>query len=189
VPLLFSYGTLQQDKVQLSTFGRLLAGRPDAIVGFAQSSVTIDDPQVVAALGEKDHINVVFNGNDASRVPGTVFEVTDAQLASADEYEQAASYRRVVARLASGAPAWVYTHAGAGAQPTRPVGWQESSNRRLSMKLNKNLGMLLLGIWLILTGVIPLLHLSFSGLGTLMALLAIASGALIAWSSKDAAAI
>jgi hypothetical protein len=56
------------------------------------------------------------------------------------------------------------------------------------MKLNKNLGMLLLGIWLILTGVIPLLHLSFSGLDVLMALLAIAAGALLAWASKDAAA-
>jgi len=48
------------------------------------------------------------------------------------------------------------------------------------MKLHKNLGMLLLGIWLILTGLIPLLRLSFSGLGTLMAVLAIAAGALIA---------
>jgi hypothetical protein len=56
------------------------------------------------------------------------------------------------------------------------------------MKLTKNLGMLLLGIWLILTGVIPLLKLSFSGLGTLMALLAIAAGALISWASKNAAA-
>jgi hypothetical protein len=48
------------------------------------------------------------------------------------------------------------------------------------MKITKNLGMLLLGIWLILTGLIPLLSLSFSGLGTLMAILAIAAGALIA---------
>lgn len=48
------------------------------------------------------------------------------------------------------------------------------------MKLPKNLGMLLLGIWLILTGLIPLMRLSFSGLGTLMAVLAIAAGALIA---------
>ena len=46
-------------------------------------------------------------------------------------------------------------------------------------KLTKNLGMLLLGIWLILTGLIPLLRLSFSGLGVLMAILAIAGGALI----------
>ena len=55
------------------------------------------------------------------------------------------------------------------------------------MKLTKNLGMLLLGVWLILTGVIPLLNLSFSGLGTLMAILAIAAGALILWAGKGAA--
>ena len=47
------------------------------------------------------------------------------------------------------------------------------------MKLTKNLGMLLLSIWLILTGLIPLLNLSFSGLGTLMAILAIAAGVFI----------
>lgn len=47
------------------------------------------------------------------------------------------------------------------------------------MRLTKNLGMLLLGIWLVLTGLIPLLDLSFSGLGTLMAVLALAAGALI----------
>jgi hypothetical protein len=46
------------------------------------------------------------------------------------------------------------------------------------MKLTKNLGMLLLGIWLIVTGLIPLLNLSFSGLDTLMAVLAIGAGAL-----------
>ena len=49
----------------------------------------------------------------------------------------------------------------------------------MRMKLTKNLGMLLLGIWLILSGLVPLLGLSFSGLGMLMAILAIAAGALI----------
>jgi len=53
------------------------------------------------------------------------------------------------------------------------------SPQEFSMNLTKNLGMLLLGIWLIVTGLIPLLNLSFSGLGTLMAVLAIAAGALI----------
>jgi hypothetical protein len=48
-----------------------------------------------------------------------------------------------------------------------------------SMKMPSDLGMLLLGIWLIATGLIPLLKLSFSGLGTIMAILAIAAGALI----------
>lgn len=48
------------------------------------------------------------------------------------------------------------------------------------MKLTRNVGMLLLAAWLVLTGLIPLLHLGFTGLGTVMAILAIASGALIA---------
>jgi hypothetical protein len=49
----------------------------------------------------------------------------------------------------------------------------------MAMKLTKNLGMLLLGIWLVLDRLIPLLNLSFSGLGTLTAILAIAAGAFI----------
>ena len=49
----------------------------------------------------------------------------------------------------------------------------------LPMKLARNLGMLLLAVWLILTGLVPLLNFSFSGLGTVMAILAIAAGVLI----------
>jgi hypothetical protein len=48
------------------------------------------------------------------------------------------------------------------------------------MKLTKNVGMLLLALWLVLTGLVPLLNLGFSGLGTVMAILAIAAGVLIA---------
>jgi len=48
------------------------------------------------------------------------------------------------------------------------------------MKMTRNIGMLLLAIWLVLTGAIPLLSLSFSGLGTVMSILAIAAGVLIA---------
>ena len=48
-----------------------------------------------------------------------------------------------------------------------------------SIKVTKNLGMLLLGIWLIMNGVIRLLNLGFSGMGTLMAVLAVAAGALV----------
>ncbi|HEU4647104.1 MAG TPA: hypothetical protein VFS80_16235 [Burkholderiales bacterium] len=47
------------------------------------------------------------------------------------------------------------------------------------MKLIKNFGLLLLAAWLILTGLIPLLNLSFSGLGTVMSILAVAAGILI----------
>lgn len=47
------------------------------------------------------------------------------------------------------------------------------------MKLIKNFGLLLLAAWLILTGLIPLLNLSFSGLGAVMSILAVAAGVLI----------
>jgi hypothetical protein len=47
------------------------------------------------------------------------------------------------------------------------------------MKLIKNIGLLLLAVWLILTGLIPLLNLSFSGLGAVMSILAVAAGVLI----------
>jgi hypothetical protein len=47
------------------------------------------------------------------------------------------------------------------------------------MKLTKNLGMLLLGVWLIVHGLGPLINLSFSGLDTIMGVVAVAAGALI----------
>ncbi len=46
------------------------------------------------------------------------------------------------------------------------------------MKLDKNLGMLLLAIWLIVTG-LTALGVSFSGIGTVTGLLAMASGILL----------
>ncbi len=48
------------------------------------------------------------------------------------------------------------------------------------MKLTKQPGRLLLGIWLVMSGLIGLLNLSFSGMGVIMAVLAIAAGALTA---------
>jgi len=47
------------------------------------------------------------------------------------------------------------------------------------IKLNRNMGMILLGIWLIMTGLIPVLKLYFAGLPVIMEILAIASGVLI----------
>ena len=47
------------------------------------------------------------------------------------------------------------------------------------MRVTRSIGMLLLAVWLILTGLIPLVNLSVSGLSTGMALLAIAAGILI----------
>lgn len=46
-------------------------------------------------------------------------------------------------------------------------------------RFTSNIGMLLLAIWLILTGLIALFSLSFNGLGIIMGILAIAAGIFI----------
>lgn len=104
---LFSYGTLQQENVQRGTFGRLLIGEPDALVGFKQQLVEITDPDVLAQSGERFHPIVSRSGDAADRIAGTVFEITPAELAAADAYE-VSDYQRVEALLASGSKAWVY---------------------------------------------------------------------------------
>lgn len=43
----------------------------------------------------------------------------------------------------------------------------------------KNLGRLLLGIWLIATGLLPFVHITFANMGSILAVLAIAAGSLI----------
>jgi hypothetical protein len=47
------------------------------------------------------------------------------------------------------------------------------------MRFPKNLGMTLLAIWLILTGLVALAGLSFNGLGLILAILALAAGILL----------
>ena len=49
----------------------------------------------------------------------------------------------------------------------------------MRLKVTRNLGMLLLGIWLILSGLLPLLHVGLGELSMLLQLLAIVAGALI----------
>ncbi|MES2126881.1 MAG: gamma-glutamylcyclotransferase family protein [Pseudomonadota bacterium] len=108
--LLFSYGTLQQREVQLATFGRELLGIADQLIGFHQSMVKIEDPEVVKTSGKTHHPIVKRTGKVDDRVAGTAFEVTDEELVNADKYE-VSDYKRVSASLASGRTAWVYVDA------------------------------------------------------------------------------
>jgi len=48
-----------------------------------------------------------------------------------------------------------------------------------NMRLTKNLGMLLLGIWLIVTGLLQLVSSPTPSIGTILAVLAIAAGVFI----------
>jgi gamma-glutamylcyclotransferase (GGCT)/AIG2-like uncharacterized protein YtfP len=119
MPLLFSYGTLQQESVQLSTFHRLLRGDADELVGFEQRVLKIEDPVFVATSGKAHHAIVRYNGRPESRVSGMVFELSDAELSAVDAYEPA-GYERVLTTLASGRQAWVYADARRTSGPQPP---------------------------------------------------------------------
>jgi hypothetical protein len=110
MPYLFSYGTLQQEEVQLSTFGRRLTGAPDTLVGYLITQVRIEDSEVVATSGKEFHPIARNTGEFNNRVPGAVFEVTEDELVRSDAYEVDA-YKRVETVLASGKSAWVYVEA------------------------------------------------------------------------------
>ncbi len=107
--LLFSYGTLQQEGVQLAQFGRRLTGHADALMGWRQEMVEITDPDVLAKSGKAYH-PIVIPGRKDDSVPGMVFEITPEELAAADSYE-VDDYRRIAAPLKSGVTAWVYVKA------------------------------------------------------------------------------
>jgi hypothetical protein len=107
MPLLFSYGTLRDPAVQRASFGRELAGRADAILGFRLDRVEITDPRVLELSGRTHHPILVATGNPSDTVAGAVLTLTDEDLLRADDYE-VDDYHRVEAPLASGDTAWVY---------------------------------------------------------------------------------
>jgi gamma-glutamylcyclotransferase (GGCT)/AIG2-like uncharacterized protein YtfP len=103
---LFSYGTLQQESVQLANFGRRLQGRPDVLAGWRLSTVEITDPEVLAESGLAVH-KILVPGKPSDEIDGVVFEITLEELRAADGYETDA-YKRIEVTLQSGAKAWVY---------------------------------------------------------------------------------
>jgi gamma-glutamylcyclotransferase (GGCT)/AIG2-like uncharacterized protein YtfP len=118
VPLLFSYGTLQQENVQLAIFHRRLAGSPDSLIGFRRTMFEITDPEVVRTSGKTHHPMATHTGLAEDRIEGTVLEISEDELRQADRYETDPAYRRVSARLLSGRIAWVYADArGAAGAP------------------------------------------------------------------------
>jgi gamma-glutamylcyclotransferase (GGCT)/AIG2-like uncharacterized protein YtfP len=107
---LFAYGTLQLRAVQLSNFGRELDGQADALPGYALTYVAITDPEVIAVSGSDRHPIVAPSADPADAVDGTVFAITEDELAAADEYE-VDDYARTLVTLRSGTRAWVYISA------------------------------------------------------------------------------
>ena len=104
MPRLFSYGTLQLPAVQIANFGRKLTGVRDTLEGFRVEEIDIDDPDVVALSGKARRRLV---SSIASAIDGVIFELSDDELAAADEYETDA-YARIATRSRAGVETFVY---------------------------------------------------------------------------------
>jgi gamma-glutamylcyclotransferase (GGCT)/AIG2-like uncharacterized protein YtfP len=104
---LFSYGTLQEEKVQLDTFGRILNGTPEILLGYRMDFVAIEDVSVVESSGKTHHPILHFSGNTKDEIKGMLFEITEVEMNNADIYE-AEQYKRIKGALKSGKKAWVY---------------------------------------------------------------------------------
>jgi gamma-glutamylcyclotransferase (GGCT)/AIG2-like uncharacterized protein YtfP len=104
---LFSYGTLQEEKVQRAVFGKAVAGKPDAIVGYDLVPVTISNHEAVAISGKAVHTTLIPAKGESAPIEGVVFHITADDLAAADRYESA-EYKRISVVLRSGIEAWVY---------------------------------------------------------------------------------
>lgn len=107
---LFSYGTLQLESVQLSSFGRLLEGQRDAMPGYRREMLEITDPDVIRTSGERFHPVVMPSDNPSDAVEGQVFRITPQELEAADRYE-VSDYKRIEVTLRSGLRAFVYVKA------------------------------------------------------------------------------
>jgi gamma-glutamylcyclotransferase (GGCT)/AIG2-like uncharacterized protein YtfP len=109
MPYLFSYGTLQQESVQIASFGHTLQGKPDALPGWRREMIEIIDAEVFCLSGERFH-PILVPGSADDEIPGMVFEISDDELKRADAYE-VEDYKRIKARLKSGLEAFVYVKA------------------------------------------------------------------------------
>ena len=106
---LFSYGTLQQEAVQLAAFGRRLEGTPDSLIGYRVVMVQVRDQDFIAKSGAVQHRNLQYTGDTSDTIEGTVFAVTSKELEQADAYEPF-DYKRVLVKLNSGLDAWIYVY-------------------------------------------------------------------------------
>jgi gamma-glutamylcyclotransferase (GGCT)/AIG2-like uncharacterized protein YtfP len=104
---LFSYGTLQKEKVQIELFGRILQGSGDTLRGYKVSTIEIKDKSFISKSEQKYHLIAIISKDKNDIIKGTVLEITEEELFVVDKYEPD-GYRRVKLVLESGKEAWIY---------------------------------------------------------------------------------
>jgi gamma-glutamylcyclotransferase (GGCT)/AIG2-like uncharacterized protein YtfP len=104
---LFSYGTLQKEKVQIELFGRIFKGSADSLKGYKVGTIEIKDELFLSKGEDKYQLTAVISKDKNDCINGTVLEVTNEEMLLADNYEPD-NYKRVTVVLESGKEAWIY---------------------------------------------------------------------------------
>lgn len=104
---LFSYGTLQLEKVQIDTYGRVLDGCADILSGYTLKNLEITDKDVLAKSEQQFHPIAIPSASKKDGIEGVIFEITEQELLQTDRYE-VSDYKRVLETFTSGKKAWIY---------------------------------------------------------------------------------
>ncbi len=97
IEFLFTYGTLQDERLHHAIFQKTMEGTADKLQGYQISEAKADGIYPMA-----EH-----TGNDEDVVEGIVYHIAEEHLKGADEYE-GDLYERISVTLVSGKKAWVY---------------------------------------------------------------------------------
>ncbi len=104
---LFSYDTLQLEKVQVENYGRILKGKKDSLPKYKLDKLQITDKTVVEKSGKEFHPIAIKTDSPNDIIEGMIFEITASELEETDKYE-VSDYKRVLETFTSGQQAWVY---------------------------------------------------------------------------------
>ncbi|MDT0605857.1 gamma-glutamylcyclotransferase family protein [Croceitalea rosinachiae] len=94
---LFSYGSLQEEKVQLSVLERKLKGKFDTLIGYKKFEKKLMNKYPI----------IEKTNNSKDKVKGILYQVSNLDIYKIDLYESLA-YSRTSVTLKSGTKAWVY---------------------------------------------------------------------------------
>ncbi len=95
--MVFTYGTLMDEKIRFEVLGRKIPGIPGTVDGYDGSK---------AIIIENESYPAAEKNSDCS-IKGLVFEITNEELEKLDIYETDA-YKREEVELTNGIKAWIY---------------------------------------------------------------------------------
>lgn len=100
---LFAYGSLKENDIQQTIFGRSLQGTPVTLMGYVVKEILIEEE-----FGMEPYPIIAATNNDEDTIDGMLYELTVRELQLADTYE-GKYYKRIEVQLQSNEVAWAYS--------------------------------------------------------------------------------